>query len=450
MSKQSKHTSSLKKPVSDTSFWIARLLLVGAISLSVYLAWTALSGGAVAGCGPNEACSEVLGSRWAYWFGVPVSLLGLPVYIALLTASFSLDPRVVPVFRQRAWLTILAGLILTIGGAVWFTGLQLTVLKAFCPYCLTTHVCAALGAWIIWSGRPDKKTSPNQKPTAQGSVPSTQRRTVVMYSCLALAALAGGQILAPQKTNVVTTLPSAPAVTSTNITPVMTQAVTTAANTLTSTPSAARLSQPPATISDRSLALHNGRFALELQRVPLHGSIHAPHVMVSLFDYTCHHCRDMHKLLKEVSQTFSNELVIVSLPMPLSADCNRLLRATAEAHANACYYARLGLAVYLAAPQKFAQFDDWLFQTDKPPATMQAKQFAEELVGKDALTLALMNPQVENLLQQSINLYEANYQQTRNGKMPQLILGPRISAGTIARVEDLYQLLDDSFGLKRK
>lgn len=446
MSKPSKSAPSSAAPISSTVLLFARLLLAVAIGISLYLAWTSLSGKAVAGCGPNEPCNEVLGSRWAYWFGLPVSLLGLPVYIALFTASFMLDPRMALAFRQRAWQIILAGLLLTISGAGWFTGLQLVAIKAFCPYCLVTHVCAAMGAWLLWSQHPTK-----QKLGNDSWLSAPQRNGAVIVAFTALAVLAGGQIVAPQKTNVVTALPATSAATPTNTSMVSTQTVAVAASTNTAAPVVATPTvQASARTSDRKLPLHDGRFTLEFARVPVRGPVNAPHVLVSMFDYTCHHCRDMHGLLHEVSQTFSYELVIISLPMPLSADCNRLLRATGAPHVNACYYARLALAVYLAAPEKFPQFDDWLFQPDKPPATMQTKQFAEELVGKEALAAALINPQVETLLQQSINLYEANYQQTKNSKMPQLILAGRISAGAIARVEDLYQLLDDSFGLKRK
>src|SRR3954451_3235367 len=70
---------------------VVRVLLAMAVGVDLYLAWVSLTGGTVAGCGPTSNCHSVLSSRWAYWFGIPVSLAALFVYLSLLVTTFALQ-----------------------------------------------------------------------------------------------------------------------------------------------------------------------------------------------------------------------------------------------------------------------------------------------------------------------------------------------------------------------
>src|SRR6185436_20735339 len=70
-----------------------RLLMVGAICAAGYLAWTSLTGNAVAGCGPDSSCDKVLHSRWAYWLGIPVSLPALLIYIGVFALTFQFGEK---------------------------------------------------------------------------------------------------------------------------------------------------------------------------------------------------------------------------------------------------------------------------------------------------------------------------------------------------------------------
>src|SRR4051812_18709738 len=82
---------------------LVRLLMAGAVGISAYLAWTSLSAGAVAGCGPDSACDKVLHSRWAYWLGIPVSLPALLVYFVVLGLSFRLGAKRPAVEQRKVW-----------------------------------------------------------------------------------------------------------------------------------------------------------------------------------------------------------------------------------------------------------------------------------------------------------------------------------------------------------
>src|SRR5438876_9748058 len=95
-----------------------RFFMVAAIGLGCYLLSVSLSGGAVAGCGPDSSCDKVLHSRWSRWLGLPVSAVGLPVYLAILIGTFKLK-RTVPAPAQRAvWHWVLPCAMAVIGAAV--------------------------------------------------------------------------------------------------------------------------------------------------------------------------------------------------------------------------------------------------------------------------------------------------------------------------------------------
>ena len=126
-----------------------RILLFSAAIITAYL-WlaTLARGGQVPGCGPESDCEKVLSSAWAYWLGIPVSLLGLGLYGAFFISTFSLKIG----HQQKARralnsLTLFSFAIL--GAAVWFVGVQAVAIGAFCPYCCTAHgLASAIGALV--------------------------------------------------------------------------------------------------------------------------------------------------------------------------------------------------------------------------------------------------------------------------------------------------------------
>ena len=172
------------------------------------------------------------------------------------------------------------------------------------------------------------------------------------------------------------------------------------------------------------------------------GPASARTILVGLFDYTCHHCRETRRVIKKAIERASGRLAIVSLPMPLDASCNRLVKRTPEEHAHACEYARLGLAVFRAQPAAFREFDDWLFDPIDPPRIEQARAKATSLAGARALERALGDPWIHERLASNVALYEANaHASDGDTRLPQIVIGDTLVRGTIRTADDLFELL---------
>jgi uncharacterized membrane protein len=429
-------------------------LIVAAFVVAAYLAWVSLRGGAPIGCGPDSGCDRVLRSRWAFWFGVPVSLLSLPVYAAFFAATLGVGRWVAAERQKLCWRILLSCAALIPGAAVWFGALQWLVLKSFCLFCMTAHVCGAGAAGLALLAALNRRAGP-ELPQADTAAGVLQQRGFAKGPLLAGAGgvviLALGQLVHQPKTYAIKTI--APAA---NTPPLATTNAALLVNSTgaaplqpaqASAPARAEAPSQPQPAPPRLFPFYGGRFTVNVNDVPVIGSPTNRHVLVSLFDYTCHHCREMHALLLEAQRTFSNELVIVSLPMPLDPKCNSTVRATPPEHTNACEYARLGLMVWRAERSKHREFDDWLFAPTKPPPVPESRAYALRLVGPEAFAAASRDAWVEEQIKFSTSVYELAYRAGR-GNMPQLIVSSNVALGTFPRNE-LFDLLTKSLGLAR-
>jgi uncharacterized membrane protein len=457
--------------LSSPRLFVIRFFTVIAIALASYLLWVSL-GGLSIGCGPESNCDKVLHSRWAYWFGVPVSAVALAVYVAMFVGTLRLG-RDVPVAQQRrAWAVLIPGAITVIGAAVWFTGLQLFRIKVLCPFCMGAHAAGFVAATVVLLSAPFRH--PPEKPwqaEKQVFVPFLLARKLSLAAVAGLALLVAGQALHQPKTFALTTVPtnivaqtlaqtSAPSSLLASTEPPTSAPPTAAAAiksnveppTLSSVATSAQHPSIPAVQSKPGtngiFQIYGGLFSFDLRELPVIGDAAAPYKIVSLFDYTCHHCRIMHAHLMEAHKTLSNKLAIVSLPMPLDSACNGTVRQTPSAHSNACEYARIGLAVWRANRQAHGQFDDWIFASETPPPLPQARDYAMQLAGKAAFGQALHERWIDEQIQHSIAIYSTNLIHLGNGAMPQLIIGNKLASGTLTGVQELYQLLAENLGLK--
>jgi hypothetical protein len=201
-------------------------------------------------------------------------------------------------------------------------------------------------------------------------------------------------------------------------------------------------------VVDHRFQIYRELFQFDLREVPVIGSTEAPCAMLSLFDYTCHHCRLMHQWLVAAQRTLSNQLAIVSLPMPLDSTCNYTVKKTPSAHTNACQYAQLGLQVWRANKEKQPMFDDYIFTGEKPPALAEAQAYARKLVGNEAFEKAERDPWIAQQLTRSVSVYATNYLHVKNGSMPQLMIETNLTTGSLDSLYDLYQLLNKQLGVR--
>ena len=463
MSAKSKNAVASNGSIPTSLLWAARTGFAAALAISIYLAWVSLSTGHPVGCGPESGCDRVLHSKWAYWLGVPVSVFAVVIYLVILLASASLGASM-PVARQRrAWDVMLPCALLVISAAVWFVALQFFVVRSICPYCMTAHVLGFVSALLVLKGSPPRKTP--EKPWELEKLvflsPRSVRRAAVV-GVIGLGVLIAGQVAYTPPTSKEVRQQDILAAIPTNK-PVATNAVSTPPPVIVaSNPPAVVVtppkSNPPPVIAPpgvtslavpaapRIFPVYQGRFSLNVAEVPVMGAATNSQVMVSLFDYTCHHCRAMHPILKEVQQAFSNRLVIASLPMPLDPTCNQTVQRKHPDHANACEYARIGLAVWRAAPAKHDEFEEWIFAGEKPPPLEATQARARQLLGDAVFEKTIADAWVELQLKLNVAIYELAFK-SGQGSMPQMMIGSKVAVGTYPK-DDLMKLLSTELGLK--
>jgi uncharacterized membrane protein len=430
--------------------WV-RLLLGIAILGAGYLAWVAIHNGPVAGCGPGSGCDKVLQSRWAYWLEVPVSVPAVLVYLALLVSTILLERRPLPDDQRGAWAAVIGLSVIVAGAAIWFVGLQMFVIEAFCKFCLTAHACGLAAAVLCLKNIP-LAANPDMPMWASGlnepGVPRKAMRSIVATGLAGVFVLVSGQMLVQKKRNVVREFVR-PATNTLNIAAMPTAGKTNASG-LTGPPTNQLVSPNLKIVGPHLLSLYNSKFLLQLDDVPMMGSPDASNVIVNLFDYNCTHCRLLHPILKETQRRLGNNLAIVSLPMPMCTNCNPFVPANHPTFTNSCDYARLSLAVWRANRFVFPEFEDWLFSTSQPAPVEEVKEYAIKLVGSENLQLALTNEWIQQQILTACYLHHTNWQLTGGAAMPQVIMGEVISVGPLNSVNHLLVLLEKYLGIQIK
>jgi uncharacterized membrane protein len=119
--------------------------------LAGYMAWTALGGESVKGCGIGSACDIVLSSVWAKFLGLPTALWGFLMYATLAGTAYV---KRVDRHWQYAWIVSLFGLLYS----AYLTTVAITVLHAACPYCLTSFALMLAAFVLVTWQRPAELT----------------------------------------------------------------------------------------------------------------------------------------------------------------------------------------------------------------------------------------------------------------------------------------------------
>jgi uncharacterized membrane protein len=109
----------------------AALAVVG-IAIAGYLTWVHYAGLEPVCVGGGGGCERVQSSRWAELAGVPVAVLGLGGYIAIL-ASLALPEE--PGSLVAAFLSLVG-----FGFSAWLTYVELAKIDAICQWCVASAV----------------------------------------------------------------------------------------------------------------------------------------------------------------------------------------------------------------------------------------------------------------------------------------------------------------------
>lgn len=121
---------------------VAALALIG-VFVSTYLLLHRLGFVSDLACGPDGGCSFVQSTRFATFAGIPVPLLGVVGYLAILLVAL-IGTR--PGAPDQRWISVaLLGLT---GGAfafsMYLTALEAWVINAWCMWCVISAIIATL------------------------------------------------------------------------------------------------------------------------------------------------------------------------------------------------------------------------------------------------------------------------------------------------------------------
>lgn len=370
---------------------VTAALTTVALVLCLIMALHALHGTAMIGCGAGSSCDSVMSSRWSSLMGaVPVAGLAAGVYLAILLCLCFVKDKEI---APLAWKFLLAFGGAILGSAVWFFILQKWVIGQFCKYCMATHAVGIVVTGLLWY-------------QAHNNCPSKWNPLCAAAGLLLAACLAGFQLL------------------------------TTPKNAYDSGESASALP------------------LLKAGETPIIGSEDATYHINLMFDYQCSHCRKIHFAAKEIAESRS-DIAFVLVPCPLSYACNPYVPASGQDRfAGSCDLARTALAVWFAAPDKFAEFDEWLFTAEDaakgwyPRRVEDATSKATEILGgEEQLYEAIRNAAISSLFSKSFELFGRTTTQGKSG-IPRLVYQSRWIIPEVDDAEGLMQILRDEFNIE--
>lgn len=410
LSKNTEKTENSEKNHSNQGrHYLGLGFILAAIGITIYLLQTTLTGSDAAGCGPDSNCNDVLSSKYAYLGPIPVSLLALPIYVLLaLNHVFLLKGK-----KNLLWLSN-TGTMIVITSALYFIGLQMFVLKSYCPYCITTHIFASISGVFGWRSNPPTPNKISLKPI-YGTALFIWLLGVVSQELIKtdgddlnqLTSSVTNQVQQPQNTP------------------------------LTNAPSSKVKLR-----SERMVNTHG----LDVENLPLIGRDDAKHIDIVLVDYTCKYCRNLHKTLTNITKQYPEKFAFIIAPMPLDAECNKTLAArgfrTQKSHIEACEYAKLAMALCRTDPKSFHWWDNEIMNKPIFPKYQESLKLAKEITNPEVLVSHLVSPWIQKQIDASTSIYGSHYKKYGKGTMPQLIIEgrPQFTPFTGNRVEQILKM----------
>jgi uncharacterized membrane protein len=382
---------------------IVRVLAAIGLAISGYLLFLKLNGTitSIRGCGGSGGCENVLGSKWSQWFGIPVSAFSTLLYAGLIAVTFKSSKYVLKAIA-----------VVLLAAALWFIGLQIFVIKSFCPWCCATHLVGIAAALAILKAISITKVEYSRGPATLVGL--------VLFSALVL-----GQIFGPE--------PESHRIDEDNSFVGVTPEPETSAPALS-----------PA--ESRVISFQNGSKSYRVDDFPLLGPPMATHILVKYFDYTCASCLDVEGDLEKLMEKHPKDVAVLVLPTPINRACNPYLTNNMSDHQHACELARLGLAAWKAAPDQFAKVHKILFSrpvVDGPSARERLIRF----IPASKLDAALADPWVEKVLKS--NVEDFRILTSANPAMPKILLiDSKVLQGVARTTADFLKGVEIALGLQ--
>ena len=190
----------------------------------------------------------------------------------------------------------------------------------------------------------------------------------------------------------------------------------------------------------RIVTVAGDKFRLNAAHWPMIGKPTARYIMVEMFDYTCPHCRNTHKTIKAACQKYGDDLAVITLAVPLNPSCNNAITNSGSHNADSCELARLAIAVWRVKPEAYAGFHSWLFDAGRNRTSREARQQAEQLVGKAALDKELASKTPAAYIARHVELYK----KVGSGAVPKMLFPTRIMTGEVNSVTALSGYIESS------
>ena len=143
------------------------LTLVG-LGVASYLTYVHYSGIKVA-CTAGESCTKVQTSQYSKLAGVPVALIGLIGYVAILLSLLAPE-------REESRLATAAMTVIGFGFSTYLTGRELWSIHAICEWCVSSAIIMTLlmclSIWRFLRGEAGRREGPgDEAAAAQGPAP---------------------------------------------------------------------------------------------------------------------------------------------------------------------------------------------------------------------------------------------------------------------------------------
>jgi uncharacterized membrane protein len=126
-------------------WWLATATGVVGLAVSGYLTWIKLTG-SLAVCAGIGDCETVNSSRFAEVGGIPIALIGVLGYLAILFILYLLVRK--PAWRDILRLTLFGFTLTGTLYSLYLTYLEIFVLRAICPYCVISAL-AMISLFLI-------------------------------------------------------------------------------------------------------------------------------------------------------------------------------------------------------------------------------------------------------------------------------------------------------------